>query len=80
MLNAAGHGPGQEGIGVARGADLRGGESCAGRGEHLRRGHDLQMVAELVSQTENLSLFGLDMPLLQKLLDVAHGTTEEKKE
>ena len=38
------------------------------------------MATELVSLIENLSLFGLDVPLLQKLLDVAHGTTEEKKE
>ena len=38
------------------------------------------MTTELVSLIENLSLFGLDVPLLQKLLDVAHGTTEEKKE
>lgn len=37
------------------------------------------MATELVSLIENLSLFGLDVPLLQKLLDVAHGTTEEKK-
>lgn len=38
------------------------------------------MATELVSLIENLSLFGLDVPLLQKLLDVAHGTTEEKRE
>lgn len=38
------------------------------------------MATELVSLIENLSLFGLDVPLLQKLLDVAHGATEEKRE
>lgn len=38
------------------------------------------MATELVSLIENLSLFGLDVPLLQKLLDVAHGTTGEKRE
>ena len=35
------------------------------------------MTTELVSLIENLSLFGLDVPLLQKLLDVAHGTEND---
>lgn len=36
------------------------------------------MVAtELVSLMENLNLFGLDVPLLQKLLDVAHGDRDD---
>ena len=36
------------------------------------------MATELVSLIENLSLFGLDVPLLKKLLDVAHGTENDE--
>lgn len=35
------------------------------------------MATELVSLIENLSLFGLDVPLLQKLLDVAQGAEKD---
>lgn len=35
------------------------------------------MATELVSLMENLNLFGLDIPLLRKLLDVAQGTDSQ---
>lgn len=38
------------------------------------------MATELVSLLENLSLLGLEVPMLQTILDVAHGRTETKKD
>ena len=38
------------------------------------------MATELVSLVENLNLFGLDVPVLRKLLDVAQGTTKPEEE
>lgn len=37
------------------------------------------IATELVSLLENLALLGLDVPLLQTILDVAHGNREETK-
>ncbi len=37
------------------------------------------MATELVSLMENLSIFGLKVPMLEKLLDVARGETEKHK-
>ena len=37
------------------------------------------IATELVSLLENLALIGLDVPLLQTILDVAHGNHDENK-
>lgn len=37
------------------------------------------IATELVSLLENLALLGLDVPLLQTILDVAHGNRDETK-
>ena len=36
------------------------------------------MATELVSLLENLSLLGMEVPLLKTILDVAHGGNEER--